>query len=113
MLMRMMLLGFCLLYLSIAKASCEVTDDVGHKIQLAKAARRIISLAPDLTESLFAVGAGEAIVGVVSGSDYPLAAKKIPIIASYNSLNTEAILTLRPDLIVAWADGTSPAQLQI
>lgn len=79
-------------------------DDTGQVIQLQQPAKRIVSLAPDLTELLFAVGAGENIVGVMRGSDYPLAAKKIPIVANYNSIDSEAILALHPDLIVSWTD---------
>jgi len=89
-----------------------VIDDLGNSVNLAHPAERIISLAPDLTELLFAAGAGDKIVGVVQGSDYPLAAKKIPIVASYNSLNAEAVLALHPDLVVAWK-GNSANQLEV
>jgi iron complex transport system substrate-binding protein len=92
--------------------ACEVRDDSNHIVNLTKPAARIISLAPDLTELLFAAGAGNQVVGVASGSDYPPAAKKLPVAASYNSLNAEAILALHPDLIVAWAGGSSDAVMQ-
>jgi len=75
-------------------------------------ARRIVSLAPDLTEWLYAIDSGQYIIGVAKGSDYPDAVKNIPIVASYNTLNSEAILALHPDLIIAWS-GTPPAQLQL
>jgi iron complex transport system substrate-binding protein len=96
---------------SIAYA-CDVQDDAGHRVHLTKPAKRIISLAPDMTELLFAAGAGDAVVGVMKGSDYPLAAKKLPIVANYNLLNIEAILGLHPDLIVAWSGGMSATQRQ-
>jgi iron complex transport system substrate-binding protein len=82
--------------------ACEVTDDLGRVVSLAHPAKRIISLAPDATENLFAIGAGNRMVGVMQGSDYPLAAKKIPVVARYNAIDTELILSLHPDLIVAW-----------
>lgn len=82
--------------------ACEVTDDLQHVVRLTHPAKRIISLAPDATENLFTVGAGNHIVGVMQGSDYPLAAKKIPVVARYNAIDTERILSLQPDLIVAW-----------
>lgn len=63
---------------------------------------RIISLAPDLTENLFAIGAGSRLVGVIGGSDYPKAARKLPQVGAYNRLDLEAILALHPDLILAW-----------
>lgn len=92
--------------------ACEIVDDLGNKIKLTHPAQRIISLAPDLTELLFAIGAGQHIIGVVQGSDYPLAAKNIPIVATYNSIEIEKILTLHPDLIVTWAETSYITQLK-
>ena len=68
--------------------------------------QRIISLAPHITEILFAVGAGPEIVGAVEYSDYPLAAKQIPTIGNYERINYEQILALRPTLVVAWQSGS-------
>jgi iron complex transport system substrate-binding protein len=98
-------LSVLLLLFSFTTQACEVIDDTGQTIKLAHPARRIISLAPDLTELLFAAGAGNQIVGVMQGSDYPVAAKKIPIVANYNSIDSEKILSLRPDLIIVWMEG--------
>lgn len=100
------------IYGSLTGYACEVIDDTGQKVNLAHTAKRIVSLAPDMTEDLFVVGAGEHIVGVVRGSDYPLQAKKIPIIASYNNVDIEALLMLHPDLIVAWAEANFVPQLK-
>ncbi len=92
--------------------ACEVIDDFGRIVKLQNPAKRIISLAPDATENLFAVGAGNRMVGVMQGSDYPLAAKKIPVVARYNTIDIEMMLSLHPDLIVAWADGVNIKQLE-
>ena len=92
--------------------ACEVVDDTGQRVKLTHPARRIISLAPDLTENLFAIGAGDNIVGVMRGSDYPIAAQKIQIVASYNSVDAETILALHPDLIVAWSEERFAMQLK-
>lgn len=81
---------------------CAVTDDAGHRLQFEKPAQRIVSLAPDLTETLFAIGAGQHVVGVVSGSDYPAAAKKIASVGSSSGIDLEKTMLLRPDLIVTW-----------
>ena len=110
-LVKIVIFCLCLFFIFPAFA-CEVIDDAGHVVHLNHPAKRIISLAPDLTELLFAAGAGPSIVGVMQGSDYPAAAKKIPLVASYNRLNSEAVLALHPDLVVAWAGGSSAAQLQ-
>ena len=66
------------------------------------AQERIISLAPHITEVLFAVGAGDEIVGAVEYSDYPEAAKQIPRIGNSSQLNYEAIVALQPTLVIAW-----------
>jgi iron complex transport system substrate-binding protein len=110
--MRDFFLLIASVFLTSATCACDVVDDAGNHIHFSQSAKRIISLAPDLTELLFAAGAGGAIVGVMQGSDYPRAAKKIPVVASYNTLNSEVILTLHPDLVAAWAGGSSAAQLQ-
>ncbi len=83
----------------------EVIDDEGLLIQLALPANRIISLAPSLTELLFAAGAGSKLVGVVEYSDYPEAAKLLPIVGRHDLLDMERILQLQPDLVVAWQTG--------
>ena len=70
-------------------------------------AQRIISLAPHITELLFAIGAGEQVIASDDASDYPAAAHALPKVANYRSLNTERILALSPDLIVAWGSAQS------
>ena len=60
-------------------AELRMVDDTGNTIVLAQPARRIVSLAPSVTEMLFEVGAGDRIVGTIAYSDYPEAAKRIQI----------------------------------
>jgi len=77
--------------------------------------QRLISLAPHITEVLFAVGAGDQIVGTVSYSDYPEEAKDIPRIGSYDKINYEAVLAKKPTLVIGWNSGNgedSIARLQ-
>ncbi len=64
-------------------------------------ARRIVALAPSVTETLFAVGAGTDIVGVSDLSDYPEEAKRIDRVGSYLKPNVEVVVALRPDLVIA------------
>lgn len=101
-----------LLFLARVVFACDVKDDTGQIVHLPQAAKRIVSLAPDLTEILFSIGAGNRIVGVMRGSDYPPAATHIPVMASYNNIDAEAILALHPDLIVAWTDVPFLSQLK-
>jgi len=93
-------------------ASIEVRHDNGQMFTLQKPAQRIISLSPANTELLFAAGGGDRIVGVVSSSDFPEAAKKIPVIGDSRELDLERIMRLKPDLLVAWRQGTSAKQIE-
>lgn len=90
---------------AFAYAEIRVTDDLDDTLVLAKPAERILSLAPNITEMLFFVGAGEQIVGADEYSNYPEAAKKIPRVSNYSAANYELILALEPDLIIAWHSG--------
>ena len=102
---------FLALTFTPAHADISVRDDTGQVLRFAQAPKRIVSLAPHATELLFEVGAGSRIVGAVSYSDYPEEARRIPRVGGYRSLDMEAIAALRPDLIVAWASGNTPAQI--
>lgn len=93
-------------------AAVSVVDDAGRTVTLVAPAQRIISLAPHITELLYAAGAGKYIVGTVSYSDYPVAAKKLPRVGSYNAFDLEAIVALQPDLIVAWQSANPAAALE-
>lgn len=87
------------------------TDDLGRKVTLDAPARRIVALAPSLTEFLFAVGAGSQVVGRDELVDFPAEALDVPSIGSaYGTLNTEAILALEPDLVLA-AEINTPEQV--
>ena len=102
---------FCLVAVG-ARGAIRVTDDRGSSIELQAPARRIVSLAPNITELLFAAGAGERVVGASAFSDYPAAAKAIPRIGSSAHLDLERIVQLEPDLVVVWGSGTPELQLE-
>lgn len=90
----------------------HLTDGSGRDFELAQPATRIISMAPSNTEILFAIGAGDLLVGRDDISDYPAEALDVESIGStYGELNLEAIVALRPDLVLA-ASITSPEQIQ-
>jgi iron complex transport system substrate-binding protein len=100
-----------LLWHTLANA-VSATDDTGRVVTLPRPAQRIVSMAPHLTEILFAVGAGGRVVGAVSYSDYPAEAKKLPRIGGYQQIDLEAVIGLRPDLVVAWRSGNNPGQIE-
>jgi iron complex transport system substrate-binding protein len=86
-----------------------VTDDAGTAVTLQRPAARIVSLAPSITEQLFAIGAGDRIIGTSAYSDYPPAARSIPVVAAAGAVDLERVTALRPDLIVFWGSGYPPA----
>lgn len=96
---------------STAWADIRVNDDAGQELVFERPARRIVSLAPHITELLFAAGAGDFVVGVSAFSDYPAAARAIPRIGGGSGLDVEAIVALQPDLVVAWQSGNPARQI--
>lgn len=97
---------------AFARAEVVVRDDTGVTLRLAAPAQRIVSLAPHITETLYAAGAGSHLVGAVEYSDYPEAAQKLARIGGYARLDLEAIAALKPDLAIGWASGNSPAHIE-
>ncbi|MDP9644900.1 iron complex transport system substrate-binding protein [Paraburkholderia caledonica] len=94
-----------------AQAGIAVTDDTGAVLTLPAPAQRVISLAPHVTELLYAAGGGAKIVGAVSYSDYPPQAQQLPRVGDNKSLDLERIVALKPDLIVVWRHGNAQRQL--
>ena len=91
-------------------SSISVTDGMGRVLSLPAPAKTVVSLAPANTEILFAIGAGSQVVGRDSFSDYPDAAKSVQDIGgSMGKYNTEAIVALHPDLVLA--GGINPPEL--
>jgi iron complex transport system substrate-binding protein len=73
---------------------------------------RIISLAPSLTEIAYAAGAGDLLVGVVEFSDYPAAARTVPRVGDGWRVDSERVLALRPDIVLAWPTGTPETTIE-
>ena len=105
------LLLFATSLASATSATVSVTDDGGTVITLKATAARIISVAPHTTELVFAAGAGKAVVGVSAFSDFPAEAKHIASVGSSAQLDLERIISLRPDLVVAWKSGNAARQI--
>jgi ABC-type Fe3+-hydroxamate transport system substrate-binding protein len=82
-----------------------VTDDAGRRVTLAAPARRIVSLLPSFTEMLFAIGAGEQLVGRTQWCDYPPAALAVPSVGDGIPPNVEAVAARQPDLVVLYRSG--------
>lgn len=100
---RLLLLLLCFSW--PAFSAIVVVDDNGQEVRLDQPTQRIVSLAPNITEVLFHIGAGEQIVGADEYSNYPEAAKQITRVNNHAAANYELILSLQPDLVIAWQSG--------
>jgi iron complex transport system substrate-binding protein len=88
-----------------AAAEIRLADDRGREIVLPRAAARIVTLAPHLTEIAFAAGAGAKLVGVSAYSDFPPEAARLPVVSDHGKVNFEEIAALQPDLALMWTSG--------
>jgi iron complex transport system substrate-binding protein len=88
-----------------AFSAIVVVDDNGQEVRLDQPTQRVVSLAPNITEVLFHIGAGDQIVGADEYSNYPEAAKQITRVNNHAAANYELILSLQPDLVIAWQSG--------
>ena len=104
---RMICVGFLLVFLAgLTPAQAGmVVDETGRRVFVPAFPRRFVSLAPDISEILFALGLEKEIVGVSQFSDYPEAAKAKPSVGSYANLSLERILALSPDLVIGTTNG--------
>ena len=82
-------------------AAITLTDGLGRTVSLSDPAQRVVSLAPSNTEVLYAIGAGAQVIGRDESSDYPAQVSSLPTVGGYSGFNTEAIVALHPDLILA------------
>ena len=78
-----------------------ITDEVGRRVTIPAEIRRIVTLSPDLTETVYALGLDERLVGNTSECDRPAAAKSKPHVGEPQNPSLEAIATLRPDMVLA------------
>lgn len=91
-----------LLTAGLVAQTLEFRDDLGHKIHLASCPQRIVSLAPNLTEILFALGLNQEIIGVTRFCDYPEEARTREVVGGLVDLNLEKIRSLKPDLVLGF-----------
>ena len=89
------------------KTGFTLKDDTGNKIKFDSHPERIVSLAPNITEALFAIGADSLIAGVTDLCDYPPEAKNKKRTGSYLTPDYETIISLNPDLVIMYADNES------
>jgi iron complex transport system substrate-binding protein len=96
----------------LGAAPLQVRDDRGVTVTIDVPARRIVALAPHLAEVAFAVGAGERLVGVSAFSDFPDAARRLPVVFTWGRVDYERVLALKPDVVLAWRSGNPALQVE-
>jgi len=99
--------AFSLLLFTSTHAQLVLMDDLSRSVVLSSTAQRIVSLAPSITETLFAIGAGEQVRGVTEYCNYPPEARNRQSIGGLIAPSIEAILSLTPDLIIVTPEGNA------
>ena len=89
-----------------------LTDEIGRNVKIPHSAKRIISLAPSITEILFALGLDEEIAAITNFCDYPEAVLNKPRIGGFVNPNIEKIVSLKPNLIIGIRDGNQVETIQ-
>lgn len=97
--------------LSFAQPVPSLRDDDGRPALLGTPAVRVITLAPSLTELVYAAGAGDKLAGVSDYSDYPEGARRLTRVADAAGISWESLLARNPDLVLAWKGGTRQADI--
>lgn len=93
-------------------AARTVKDQLGRRVDIPDEPRRVVALAPNITEIVFALGQEDRLKGVTTYSDFPPAATRLPIVGSYIRLDLERIVALKPDLCIAVKDGNPKETVQ-
>jgi iron complex transport system substrate-binding protein len=90
----------------------RLVGDRGDTVVLAAPARRIVSLSPATTELLFALGAGDRVVGRTPYDNWPPAAARVPVVSEGITLDLEGILAARPDLVIVYPSSANTAGVE-
>ena len=105
MLIVSMLLAGIFYHIGAQSDTRNVTDQLGREITLTEDPKRVISLAPNSTEIIYALDQEHRLIGATRYSDYPPEALNLPRVGSYVHLDLEKIVALKPDLCIAIKDG--------
>ncbi|HEX5459560.1 MAG TPA: cobalamin-binding protein [Steroidobacteraceae bacterium] len=94
-----------------ADTHITVIDDFGRKVTVRYPLERIVSLAPGPTAMLRAAGAGDRLIATIEYSGQPASEDNLPKIGTADAIDMERLIELRPEVVVVWPDGNSPAQI--
>ncbi len=104
-----------ILFILVSSTLCQaktVTDEAGRTVQVPDDPKRVIALAPSITEIIFDLGQEHRLRGVTQFSNFPEAATQLPRVGSYVHLDLEKIVSLKPDLCIAIKDGNPIAMIR-
>ena len=99
------LILFVMIFCVNVSCARMTTDEIGRRVDISDNPQRIVSLAPGITETLYEIGLADKIAGVTSYCDWPKEARTKPRIGGFTNPSIEKIISLKPDLIIATADG--------
>ena len=105
------LAAYCLSIAASAQPAPPLQENEGRPAA-GSPARRVVTLAPSLTELVYAAGAGDKLAGVSAFSDFPPAAARLPKIADAGGIAWESLIAMQPDLVLAWKGGTRQADIE-
>lgn len=109
--MRWLAAGWAGWSIAVAATAATHVDDSGRAFEATRPPQRIVTLAPSLTELVFAVGAGDRVVGVDQSSNFPAAARSIARVGDHARVDIERIVALKPDVVLAWRHGNPSREL--
>jgi len=103
-----LIVGICLVFFSagiVLAESRTIKDQTGRMVEVPVSPRRVVSLAPSITEIIFDLQCGDLLKGATTYSNFPEAAQRLPRVGSYVYLDLEKIVSLKPDLCIGIKDG--------
>ncbi|MDY6844450.1 MAG: cobalamin-binding protein [Thermodesulfobacteriota bacterium] len=103
---------FIIVFNALEPFCMVVVDEVGRSVSIPDTPKRIVSLAPSITEILYEIGLEDSIVGVTEYSNYPPRVSTLPKIGTYVNINLERVLELQPDLAIGTADGNVKSDVE-
>ena len=107
--MEMRILAFFNVFIVLSGFLFDIREPLSQD-ELAKR-HRIITLSPHLAEIVYASGAGDYVVGVIAGSNYPTAATRHPVVGGFNGIDFEVLISLKPTMVLAWEQGNRRADI--
>jgi iron complex transport system substrate-binding protein len=82
-------------------ADRELVDAMGRRVRVPSTPHRVVALAPSITETIYSIGAGDAVVGVTDFTDWPIEARRRPSVGGIVNPSIEKLVSLRPDVVIA------------